>query len=336
MHIGLAQFKPVWLNKGKTIDKICEILDQVEAQELDLIAFPEAFVPGYPFWLSFTDGSRFESDFQKELHAHYMRNAVQPDANDLSLIGDICKERQVAMYLGTVERASDRGGHSLYCSLIYIDKEGIVQSVHRKLQPTYEERLSWSSGDGNGLQVHNLEGFQVGGLNCWENWMPLVRSALYAQGENLHIAVWPGSVKNTEDITRFIARESRSYVVSVSSYLSRDDIGDIPHSDFIREAAPQVLADGGSCVAAPDGSWLLSPQVGTEGLFTVEIDLEQVLRERQNFDPSGHYSRPDVTHLEVNRERQRLVSFANKELMHARDFSKSHTKNNDEHTDQKW
>ena len=166
------------------------------------------------------------------------------------------------------------------------------------------------SGDGHGLRVHRLGDFTVGGLNCWENWMPLPRAALYGQGENLHVAVWPGSRRNTEDITRFIARESRSFVVSVSGMMHADLVpDDIPHAGRIREAASGWLADGGSCVAGPDGQWLLEPQVGEEGLFCVELSLEAVARERQNFDVAGHYSRPDVTRLKVNRKRQKTVSF---------------------------
>jgi nitrilase len=158
--------------------------------------------------------------------------------------------------------------------------------------------------------VHELGGFRVGGLNCWENWMPLPRAALYGQGENLHVAVWPGSRRNTEDITRFIARESRSWVVSVSGLMHRDWIPDeVPHAAEIRAAAPEWLADGGSCVAAPDGRWLLEPQTGAEGLWCVELSLEEVARERQNFDPAGHYARPDVTRLKVNRRRQKTVTF---------------------------
>jgi nitrilase len=110
--------------------------------------------------------------------------------------------------LGCIERPVDRGGHSLYASLVYIDSDGVIQSVHRKLMPTYEERLTWSPGDGHRLRVHKLGAFTVGGLNCWENWMPLVQASLYGQGEDLHIAIWPGGVHNTHNITRFIAFES--------------------------------------------------------------------------------------------------------------------------------
>jgi len=140
--------------------------------------------------------------------------------------------------------------------------------------------------------------------------MPLPRASLYGQGENLHVAVWPGNRRNTSDITRFIARESRSFVVSVSGIMHRDWIPDeVPHADLIRDATDCWMADGGSCVAGPDGNWVLEPQVEEEGLWYVEVSIENVARERQNFDPAGHYSRPDVTRLKVNRKRQKTVEF---------------------------
>jgi nitrilase len=274
----------------------------------DLVAFGEGLLPGYPHWLSLTKGSEFDSAMQKEIHAHYVQNAIQIEKGELDEICQLAKKYHMAVYLGIIERAKDRGGHSLYCTLLYIAGGGEIKSAHRKLQPTYEERLTWSAGDGNGLRVHELGDFTVGGLNCWENWMPLSRTVLYAMGENLHIAVWPGSKRSTEDITRFIAMEARSYVVSVSGYLRRKDIPDIiPHFDEIIKNAPSTLADGGSCIAGPDGEWVIPPVVDKEDLIIGVIDFNKVLEERQNFDPAGHYSRPDVTRLSVNRTRQTII-----------------------------
>jgi nitrilase len=169
----------------------------------------------------------------------------------------------------------------------------------------------WSAGDGQGLRTHQIGPFHAGGLNCWENWMPLARAALYAQGEDLHVAVWPGGLHNTREITRFIAFEARSYVASVSGLMRNTDIGvSSAWRETVAAASPEVLANGGSCIAGPDGKWLLEPSGSTEQLFVTTIDHRLVSEERQNFDPSGHYSRPDVTRLGVNRKRQRVVEIS--------------------------
>lgn len=310
LKIGLAQIAPVWLNREKTTEKIVSYISDAGKQNCDLVVFGEALLPGYPFWVELTVGAKFNSSVQKEIFAHYLSQAIDPDSKDLAPICSIAKEKKTSVVLGTIEKAANRGGHSLYCSLVYIDKEGVVQSVHRKLMPTYEERLVWSPGDGHGLRVHKLGAFTVGGLNCWENWMPLSRTALYGMGEDLHVAIWPGSKRNTEDITKFIAKESRSYVISVSGLMRKTDIQeDIPHSDQIMSNSPDILADGGSCLAAPDGEWIVEPMIGEEMLKVAEIDHKQIRMERHNFDPVGHYSRPDVTKLHVNRERQQIVHF---------------------------
>lgn len=305
LMVALAQIAPVWLDKKSTIAKIEASILEAAKNKSELIVFGEALLPGYPFWLALTGGAEWNTKVNKELHAHYVRNSVQIEAGDLDTICQLAKENSIAIYLGIMERPQDRGGHSIYASLVYINEHGDIKSVHRKLQPTYDERLTWAPGDGNGLQVHPLKQFTVGGLNCWENWMPLPRAALYGQGENLHIAVWPGSLHNTKDITRFIARESRSYVISVSSLMQKEDFpNNTPHLERILEKAPDILANGGSCIAGPDGEWVVEPVVNKEGLIFHILDFSKVYEERQNFDAVGHYSRPDVTQLTINRERQ--------------------------------
>ncbi|MFT5863205.1 MAG: nitrilase [Flavobacteriales bacterium] len=310
LKVALAQIAPVWLNKEGTVAKIKVAILEAAAEGAELIVFGEGLLPGYPYWLSLTDGAAWNKTVVKELHAHYARNSVSIEDGDLDSICALSRKHKMAIYLGVIERPQDRGGHSLYASLVYINEEGEIQSVHRKLQPTYDERLTWSPGDGHGLQVHPLKQFTIGGLNCWENWMPLPRAAMYAQGENLHVAVWPGSDYNTKDITRFIARESRSFVISVSSRMSRADFpADTPHLEEILKKAPERLSNGGSCIAGPDGEFILEPDIHTEGNIYHTLDFNRVYEERQNFDPVGHYSRPDVTQLSVNRERQSTVKF---------------------------
>ena len=309
LRLALPQLSPSWLSREAGLDKVIGAIKSAKNQA-DLIVFSEGFAPGYPFWLSGTGGAKFNDLKQKEIFAHYSDQAITIEAGHLDRVCTALKQAKMACYLGIIERAGDRSGHSLYCSFVYIDQDGNIQSVHRKLQPTYEERLVWSPGDGAGLITHKLGEFTVGGLNCWENWMPLSRAALYAQGEDLHVACWPGSERNTSDLTPVLAKEGRSFCISVSAIMRPSDVrDDMPFADEIRRALGEMPANGGSCVAAPDGSWVLPPITGEENIRYCELDPAFVRRERQNFDPSGHYSRPDVTRLIVNRTRQSLVSF---------------------------
>jgi nitrilase len=305
LKVGFAQIAPVWLDRERTLEKV--VTAAAEAAELgcQLVAFGEALIPGYPFWVERTEGARFNDTKQKEMYAHYMDQAVQIEAGDLDPLCEAAARHNMAIITGVIERPSDRGGHSLYATLVHVSGEGEIINTHRKLVPTYEERLTWSPGDGHGLRVHKIGAFTVGGLNCWENWMPLPRAALYALGEDFHVAIWPGSLRNTEDITRFIAKEARSYVLSVSALMRPSDFPpDTPLLDEILVDCPPFLANGGSCLAAPDGSWVIEPVVEREVVMQATIDHCRVREERQNNDPVGHYSRPDVTQLVVNRQRQ--------------------------------
>lgn len=310
LKVGLAQMAPIWLDRDKTLEKVCSFIEDAAKQNCELLAFGEALAPGYTFWVERTDGARFNSQLQKEIYAHYLEQGVQIEAGHLDKVCQLASEKNITVVLGTVERAPDRGGHSMYCTMVFINSKGIITHTHRKLMPTYDERMVWSIGDGHGLQVQSVKNFTVGALNCYENWMPLSRAALYGQGEDLHIALWPGSKRNTELITRSIAEESRSFVISVSGLMRKNDIpSHIPQSDLLKEKSDEVMADGGSCLAGPDGQWIIEPQVGTEGIYTAEINYARVREERHNFDLAGHYSRPDVTQLVVNRDRSSIVKF---------------------------
>jgi nitrilase len=310
MMVGLAQLAPVWFDREKTLEKVVSYIQDAADKNCRLVAFGESLVPGYPFWLEVTGGAKFNDEQQKVIQAEYSKQAVQIERGDLNSVCQIAKQNKIAVYLGIIERPTERSGHSLYCSMVFIDQSGEIKSVHRKLMPTYEERLSWSIGDGHGLVTHNLAPFTVGGLNCWENWMPLARASLYAQGEDLHVAIWPGNQRNTVDLTSVMAKEGRSFVISVCGLMRPTDaVCSLPELLDVAAVNTDYLADGGSCLANPDGSWLIEPQVGEEGLYTAEIDHTFVRRERQNFDPSGHYSRPDVFQLNVNRQRQTIANF---------------------------
>jgi len=310
LKVGLAQLAPVWLNRAATTNKVVKMINRAGGEQIDLLAFGEALIPGYPYWVAMSDGARFNATDQKELHSRYMEQAVVIEAGHLKDVCTAAKDNRCAVYLGIIERPMQRGGHSVYCTMVYIDKNGEIQSTHRKLMPTYEERLTWSAGDGNGLQVHSIGPFNCGGLNCWENWMPLSRTALYAQGEDLHVAIWPGCYRNTHDLTRFIAKEGRSFSMAASGLMRKSDFPkDTPHLAAILAGAgeDEMLSNGGSCLAGPDGEWIIAPQCDEEGLYSAVIDQGRVREERQNFDIAGHYSRSDVTKLTVDRRRQSII-----------------------------
>jgi nitrilase len=285
-------------------------LQDAAAQDVELVAFPETFLSGYPFWVELTGGARFDDPDQKRAYAAYLEAAVEMEGREIRQVTEAARDLGIFVYLGTTERATGSARGTVFCTLVAIDPELGVVSTHRKLMPTFEERLVWGSGDGHGLRVHRYGGTRVGGLNCWENWMPQARHAMYAQGEELHVSVWPGNPRNTEDIVRFIAKEGRVFSLAANGLISLSDVpADFPLYSQLQEAGVTDYCRGGSAVAAPDGSWIVGPVVGEERLVVADLDLRTVAQERQNFDPTGHYSRPDVFRVDVDRRRLEAVRF---------------------------
>ncbi|MEV8633844.1 carbon-nitrogen hydrolase family protein [Streptosporangium sp. NPDC051023] len=298
MRIAAAQARCPWLDPAAGTAKVLDLLGKAAADNVELLAFPETFLSGYPFWVEHTGGARFNDPEQKRAYAAYLDAAVELDGPELRTVTEAVRDLGVFTYLGITERA--RG--TVYCTLVAISPEQGVVGAHRKLMPTHEERLVWGSGDGHGLRVHRVGGLNVGGLNCWENWMPLARQALYAQGEDVHVSVWPGSTRLTTDITRFIAMEGRVYSLAAGALFSYADLpSGFPFRDELAERGSRC--DGGSAIAGPDGEWIVPPVSGEERLVIADADPAVVRGERQSFDPVGHYSRGDVFRVEVDRRR---------------------------------
>jgi nitrilase len=304
LRVGVVQDAPVFLDREATLARALGWIERAGARGLDLLVFGETYLPGYPFWLSLTDGARFDEPAQKEAYRAYLAAAVRLDGPELAELASAARRHGVFVVMGIAERV----GESIYCSAICFDPHFGRLAPHRKLVPTYEERLVWAHGDGHGLRGHEVGEARIGVLCCWENWMPQARHALYADGVQVHVALWPGSVRNTRDATRFVALEGRSFVISACSVL---DAEDVPAGFPLRARLPAhgTFLDGGSAIAAPDGRWIVSPVARDRSLITAELDLGEVARERHNFDPTGHYSRADVFHVEIDRTRRRAAEF---------------------------
>jgi nitrilase len=312
MRIAAAQAHPVWGRPGPGAERVAAWIAQAGDAGVDLLAFGETHLGGYPFWLTMTDGARFDDAGQKRAYAAYLDAAVELGSAEIRLVCEAAAEHRVFTYLGVAERGAGTARGSVFATLLAIDPVDGIVSAQRKLQPTYEERLAWAAGDGHGLRVHSVTArdgqvMRVGGLNCWENWMPQARLALYAGGEDIHVSAWPGAVRNTVDAARFIALEGRVYSLAAGSLLSRRDV---PDTFPLAEQLPEGdWSDGGSAIAAPDGQWLREPVSGVEGLVVADVDAARVREERQNFDPTGHYARPDVFELRVDRRRLSVARF---------------------------
>lgn len=301
MKIAAIQAAPVFLDRQATTAKALALMREAAANGAELCVFPEVFISGYPIWIRTHCISKFKPEDHQVALAAYLEAGIASDGPEMAAICAEAARLDVFTYLGFLEPAPSGG--TIYCSLAAIHPDRGVLSVHRKLKPTYHERMIWAEGDGHGLRVHQWREFKVGGLNCYENWMPLARQTLYAQGEQLHVATWPGRPDLTQDITRFIAMEGRVYVVSVSGLLHAKDIPDaFPLKQALLTEGDSFYT-GGTMIVGPTGTTIHGPIADEETIVYADLDVEQVRGAHTHLDPAGHYGRPDVFALHVNRER---------------------------------
>lgn len=301
--IAVVQRPPALLDLAGTLERAVSAIE--EAAGADLVVFPEAWVTGYPAWVFGMAG--WGDPEGRRWYGRLLRQSpVLGDADDrhdgLAPVRDAAARTGSTVVIGLNERS----GGTLYNSLATIGPDGRLLHVHRKLVPTHAERIVWGRGDGSGLRAVDTPAGRVGGLICWEHWMPLARQALHAEDEQIHIAAWPDVPELHEIAARGYAREGSCYVVSAGLFLTT---GDLP--DDLREAyragvgpgapADGVLFDGGSSIAAPTGEWLVPPVRGRAELVVAEVDLDLVDEARADLDVAGHYSRPDVLTLRVDR-----------------------------------
>jgi predicted amidohydrolase len=307
-----VQASPVFLDLDATVDKAVALIEQAGAAGARLIAFPETWIPTYPLWVFGAAGWRDPA--AASVYAELHRNALAIGSPQLERICDAARAASAFVVMGANEKLAEDAG-SLYNSQFFVDAEGQLLGVHRKVMPTYTERIVWAYGDGSTFHVFDSPTGRVGGLICWEHWMPLARFAMHAKHEHVHVAAWPEVPEVHHLASRHYAFEGSCYVICVGSYTTLDHIPkDFPLTDAILEgdhaagSADEILP-GGSGIIGPDGEWVAGPVYGKEEIIYGEIDLAKTVKERLLLDTVGHYSRPDIFQLTVDERPRPQVSW---------------------------
>lgn len=299
VKVAVVQATPVVMQRDATIDKVESLTREASASGAELVLFPEAFVPAYPRALSFgvVVGSR--TDAGRRLFARYNANAVEVPGPATERLGAIARAVGVFLAIGVIERDQMSGG-TLYCTLLYFGPDGQLLGKHRKLKPTAGERLIWGEGDGSTLPVFDTPIGRMGGLICWENYMPLARMAMYRKGVELYLAPTADARDGWQATIRHIALEGRCYVLSCNQYQTKAMYpDDLEESDGL-DSAPQELCRGGSAIISPLGDYLAGPLYGSEGILYAELDHTALAGSKFDFDVIGHYARNDVFHFSVD------------------------------------
>lgn len=306
--IGIIQDSPVYLDLQKSMEKAEILLKNAASKGADLIVFGETWLSGYPAWLDSCDEVNYwDHEPVKEIFARTFRNSIEVPGKETDQLCKLAKELKLTIVIGVNEKISTgKGNGSLYNTLLTISREGKIVNHHRKLVPTYTEKMVWAPGDGHGLNSVETDFGRIGGLICWEHWMPQARQAMHESGEHIHVAVWPWVHDIHQLASRHYAFEGRCFVVAVGQILKA---GSLPAECKLKTdlaGNPELnLLRGGSSVFGPDGTPLLHPQLDLDETIIVEIpDLEKTIRERMNLDVSGHYNRPDVFKLDINKDRR--------------------------------
>ncbi|MFQ5595530.1 MAG: carbon-nitrogen hydrolase family protein [Anaerolineae bacterium] len=307
--IAAVQTAPVFLDREATVAKACELIAEAAQNGARLVVFPEAFIPTYPDWVWAIPPS--QGRLLSEIHAELVDQSVAIPGPTTEQLGEAAREAGVYVVMGVNERNVEASNASLYNTLIYIDAEGKLMGKHQKLVPTAPERMVWAPGDGNTLDVYDTEIGKIGGLICWENYMPLARYAMFAWGVQLYLAPTWDRGEPWLSTLRHIAKEGRVYVVGCAIAMRTDDIPD--RYDFKAQYyadAPEWINKGDSAIVNPDGKFIAGPLHKEQGILYAEIDPQQMRGSKWNLDVAGHYARPDVFQLTVHKEPRPMIAVA--------------------------
>jgi len=296
--VAVIQAAPVLFNLEATLDKVEELVGKV--RDAKLILFPEAFVSAYPRGLSFGTvvGSRKEEG--RALWQKYWESSIAEGDASCERLGEIARRAKSFLVIGVNEKDGISG--TLYCSMFYFGPDGEFLGKHRKIKPTAQERVIWGEDDGSTLSSFDTSIGKMGGLICWENYMPLARMAMYQKGIQVYLAPTADNRDGWQQTMRHIALEGRCFVLGSNQFVTRDMYpADLPGGSDLADQ-PDVMANGGSIIVDPLGNVLAGPLWGEEGILTAEIDLNQIIQSKLDFDPIGHYHRPDIFEFKVKNQ----------------------------------
>jgi len=295
--VAAVQAAPFYLNLERSLTRALELIAEAAKRRAQLVVFPEAWLPGYPAWLdTCRDVAVWDHQPIKRLYAQLLDNSVAVPSRATDALGEAARRHNLTLVIGVHERAGEGAGRgTLYNSILTFSPMGELLNVHRKLVPTFNERLIWGQGDGSGLRVVETPVGRIGSLICWEHWMPLVRQRLHVAGEDIHVALWP-SVKEMHQIaSRHYAFEGRCFVIAAGGIMRRSDLprelevaGDATSDDS------EFILNGGSCVIGPDGQYVAGPTFGSEVIILARINLERIREESLTLDVTGHFNRQDL------------------------------------------
>ncbi|MES1155140.1 MAG: carbon-nitrogen hydrolase family protein [Pseudorhodoplanes sp.] len=303
VRVAVIQDCPVPFDLEGTIAKVERLVEKAAAGGAKLLVFPEAFVSGYPKGLDFGARVGMRSPQGRDVFRRYYDSAIALESEECRRIGAAARKAGVHLVIGVMEK----DGGTLYCTVLFFGPDGALLGKHRKLMPTAMERLIWGFGDGSTLTVLDTPMGKLGAVICWENYMPLLRTAMYAKGIQIYCAPTADDRNTWASTMQHVALEGRCFVLSACQYLTRGDCPD--DYDAIQGSDPKtVLMRGGSCIVSPLGQMLAGPDFSGPAILTANLDLAEITRGKFDFDVTGHYARPDVFRLHVNERPMTPVS----------------------------
>lgn len=292
---AVAQFAPVFMDREATIDKACEIIAQAAAGGVRLIAFPEAWIPTFPYWPRGLPHP--QRKLSVDAYVALYREAVEIPSPATDRLCAAARKGRINVVMGMTEKEGRQGG-TMYNTMLFIGSNGEIIGKHRKLMPTHEERCVWGMGGAESLEVYDSDCGRIAGLVCGNNHMTLAKYALLSQGQQIHVASWPArtGMKNLVDVaSRNYAMEGQVFVLCAAGHFTADHVPE----DFPLKSQTEWSIAGGSGIIGPSGEYLAGPVYGREELIQAEIDLEQIIARKCVQDTTGHYTRPDLLRLEI-------------------------------------